>query len=77
MGAGASAQESAFAEQIIEAWPRVPLAARTKAHAEAESILDAAVEVSYDVTVTPPTARTTAKDGREPRHQRPLRHFES
>ena len=56
MGAGASSLAGqAFAEQgktIVDAWPRVPLAQRTRAHAEAASILDAAVEVAYDVTVT-------------------------
>ena len=57
MGAGASSalQDSAFAEEggaILDAWPRIPLAKRTQAHAAAAAALDAAVESSYDVTVT-------------------------
>ena len=54
MGAGASAggQHSGAGQNNHRSWPRVPLAARTRAHAEAAALLEAAVEVSYDVTVT-------------------------
>ena len=52
MGAGASALQDKHSQTILDAWPRVPLAARTRAHAEAASILEAAVETTYDVTVT-------------------------
>ena len=52
MGAGASALQDKHSQTILDAWPRVPLAQRTRAHAEAASIIDAAVETTYDVTVT-------------------------